>query len=170
MHNNDCVFCEIIAGRSPAEVVHSSGEVVGIVPLNPVTEGHVIFLPMAHVQDALESPEVTALVVLEATRYGHGRGPMNIITSVGPEATQTVFHLHVHVVPRKDGDLLSLPWTPASEVTSSYRFRTDVGDILVESGSPGDVVKRSSEHGGIGTFERLTHKCTTRKWVPWEAT
>lgn len=116
----NCVFCEILYGNEPAQVVYDGISTLGIIPLNPVTEGHVIFMPRKHVRDASEEPAATAAVMNDAAQYiqhlrrRYDSGPdspdFNIITSVGPAATQSVFHLHVHVVPRTVNDGLALPW------------------------------------------------------------
>lgn len=113
-----CVFCEIAAGEAPAEIINSNGLTMTIVPLNPVTHGHVIVIPRAHVADALTDPEITGKVMHSAAlmskrlrRFHPEYESVNIITSVGAPATQTVFHLHVHIVPRREGDGLTLPWT-----------------------------------------------------------
>ena len=113
----NCAFCEILYGSAPASVVYDGIATLGIVPLNPVTEGHVIFMPRKHVRDALEDPRVTKYVMEDVASYGtrmRRTGQIescNIITSAGAEATQTVFHLHLHLVPRRAGDSLHLPWT-----------------------------------------------------------
>lgn len=114
---SNCVFCEILYGTAPATVVYDGISSLGIVPLGPVTDGHVIFLPRKHVRDAAERPSVTASVMEDAAQYiKHIRErevdvpDFNIITSIGPDATQSVFHLHVHVVPRRANDGLALPW------------------------------------------------------------
>lgn len=112
---NPCVFCEILAGREPADFVPLTRHLPGvkaIVPLGPVVPGHVLFLPEVHVADAAEKPFITADVMAAAAAYAQDRGrPFNLITSAGGEATQTVFHLHIHYVPRACGDGLALPWT-----------------------------------------------------------
>lgn len=113
-----CVFCEIVAGREKATIAYSSDEVVAFEPLNPVTEGHLLVVPTKHVQDAVEDSIVTAQTMLIATKLAKVVGPCNILTSVGPEATQSVFHLHIHIVPRRFGDGLALPWTPADADTT----------------------------------------------------
>lgn len=112
----NCIFCEILRGNEPYQSVWNGISTLGIVPLNPVTDGHVIFMPRKHVRDAAENPAVTAEVMHDTSTYiAHARsqgtlGDANIITSIGPAATQSVFHLHVHVVPRQENDGLALPW------------------------------------------------------------
>lgn len=80
-------------------------------PLNPIVDGHVLVLPVQYVRDAAEDPDVTAAVMRHVAAMCHRERPMNIITSIGAAATQSVFHLHVHLVPRAFGDGLMLPWT-----------------------------------------------------------
>lgn len=113
MMSADCVFCQIVRGALPATVLARWRDVVAIKPLNPVTGGHALVIPVAHVRDAVEDPNVTALTMRAAAVLSANLMPesFNIITSVGAAATQTVFHFHVHLVPRMDGDGLALPWT-----------------------------------------------------------
>ena len=114
-----CVFCEIIAGRAPGIMPTRWDDAVVIEPLSPVTEGHVLIVPRQHVQDAAENQHVTAATMRRVAGYlktgpypdVQPIGPCNVITSCGAEATQTVMHLHVHVVPRRADDGLTLPWT-----------------------------------------------------------
>lgn len=106
-----CVFCDIVHGRAPAEVVHRWDDAVAFVPLNPVTPGHVLVVPNEHVKNAIEDPVVTAQAMYRAADLAARYAPCNLITSVGAVATQTVYHLHLHVVPRRPGDGLALPWT-----------------------------------------------------------
>ncbi|MEU3792212.1 HIT domain-containing protein [Streptomyces fructofermentans] len=108
-----CVFCDIIAGRAPAEVVHEWDDVLAIVPLNPVTEGHLLVIPKVHVVDFGHDPRISAATMRRAAELAAEQW-CNVITSRGRVATQTVFHLHVHIVPRREGDGLALPWTAQS--------------------------------------------------------
>lgn len=112
-----CVFCAIVAGQAPATVVAEWPDALAIVPHRPVVPGHVLVIPRTHVRDFADDPEVTAATMRRAAELA--RGPANLITSAGEEATQTVFHLHVHIVPRADGDGLPLPWTPQQEAQRS---------------------------------------------------
>lgn len=113
-----CPFCAIIAGLAPAEDFHDWGHVVSFTPLNPVTEGHMLFVPKAHLRDATEDFPTTGWVFTHAAMWA-GDMEANLITSIGPAATQSVFHLHVHVVPRRPGDGLHLPWGPAAVAPTS---------------------------------------------------
>lgn len=109
---SDCPFCQIIRSTTPQPgVTQWTDEVFVIEPLHPVTYGHQLVVPRAHVEDLTVSPVVTVEVVKIATAVARIWMPCNVITSAGEEATQTVFHLHVHVVPRRAGDGLALPWT-----------------------------------------------------------
>lgn len=103
-----CPFCEY-----DGELLADFRDVVVFEPLNPVVPGHVLVVPRLHVQDALERPEIAGRAFEAAALYARNSrmAPVNLISSVGAEATQTVFHLHVHVVPRRAGDALALPWT-----------------------------------------------------------
>lgn len=107
----NCVFCGIAAGTEPADIAWVWHDAIMIRPLNPVVDGHMLVLPVQHVRDAAEDPEVTAAVMRHVAAMCHRERPVNIITSIGPAATQTMFHLHVHIVPRRRGDGLHLPWT-----------------------------------------------------------
>lgn len=114
-----CVFCEIVVGRAPAQHYGQWISSIVIEPLNPVVPGHLLVIPKEHVVDAVEKPQVTAAtmhdaaMVVAAARFARREqyASVNLITSVGAPATQSVFHLHIHVVPRAHGDGLMLPWS-----------------------------------------------------------
>lgn len=114
-----CPFCGIFAG-APAQVVRSwlggTFPMLAIVPLKPVTPGHVLVIPGKHVPHFSAEPHVTAVTMAHAAQLAaESHEDMNLITSRGPVATQTVNHLHVHLVPRRAGDELPLPWTPQKD-------------------------------------------------------
>ena len=106
-----CPFCARIEAAE-YESWASDPDVVWFEPLNPVTPGHMLFVPVRHVADALEDPYTTALTMEIASRKT--QGSCNLITSVGALASQTVWHLHIHAVPRRPGDGLQLPWPQRS--------------------------------------------------------
>jgi histidine triad (HIT) family protein len=116
-----CVFCSIAAGTAPATVVREWPDALAIRPRGGVTAQHVLVLPRVHVPDAGADPEVTAAVMRRAAELMAEHPAANLITSRGSAATQTVFHLHVHVVPRAEGDGLPLPWTPQQTAKEQAR-------------------------------------------------
>ncbi|MFD7995468.1 HIT family protein [Streptomyces mexicanus] len=107
-----CPFCEIVAGRAPATIVREWPEALAIVPLRPVVAGHVLVIPREHVTDFVADPVVSAHTMYCAAELAgdYLAGAMNLITSRGRAATQSVFHLHLHLVPRAEDDGLALPW------------------------------------------------------------
>lgn len=107
----ECVFCDIIAGEAPAEFVARAAYAVAIKPLKPVVEGHLLVLPVRHVADFSASPVVSAMTMEFAAELAQEMpGDLNLITSRGRSATQSVYHLHLHLVPRRENDGLALPW------------------------------------------------------------
>jgi histidine triad (HIT) family protein len=108
-----CVFCDIIAADDSTVIVAATERCVIFKPLNPVTEGHLLVVPDRHVASAAEDWGLTGHVFEIAALWAShvGARAFNLITSAGPAATQTIEHLHVHIVPRYDGDGLHLPWT-----------------------------------------------------------
>lgn len=108
-----CAFCAIGAGRAPATVVREWPDALAVRPRRGgVNHSHVLVIPRVHVQDAGTDPVVTAAVMARAAELVAERPAANLITSKGAAATQSVFHLHVHVITRQPDDGLPLPWTP----------------------------------------------------------
>jgi len=139
MQTSKCVFCRVIAGELPSIKVAEWPDAIAIVPIAPVTgdrfppsEGHILVFPKAHVADYATDPIVTAATFGRAAELARGRDS-NLITSKGAAATQTVHHLHVHLVPRVAGDDLPLPWTPQQTQKSIVTpTSTPAPDTLVE--------------------------------------
>ncbi len=116
----DCIFCKIVAGELPATIVAEDERTVSFMDINPGTRGHALVIPRVHSRDLLSiDPEdlkaVTLAVQRLAVRVNErlGADGVNTINSCGAAAWQTVFHFHVHVIPRYAGDPLRLPWVPA---------------------------------------------------------
>ena len=115
----DCIFCKIVAGELPAEKIDEDEHTLAFMDINPATRGHALVIPRKHAKDLHEiEPEELAHVIKAAKRLADRAQPalkadgINLINSCGAAAWQTVFHLHVHVVPRYDDDPLQLPWVP----------------------------------------------------------
>jgi len=109
----DCVFCDIARGRDQTvDVVCEDEDWIAFFPLNPATPGHTLVIPREHVADLWQvEPPLSNELMTAVIRVGHAIDRalkpegMNLITSAGQTAEQTVFHLHLHVVPRwrRDG-------------------------------------------------------------------
>ena len=116
----DCIFCAIIAGELPATVIASEERAIAFMDINPATRGHALVVPRAHSRDIHEiAPEDLAATAALAGRVAGlardrlGADGVNLINSSGSAAWQTVFHFHIHVIPRYADDPLRLPWIPA---------------------------------------------------------
>lgn len=115
----DCLFCKIVAGEVPATKVAEDEHTLAFMDINPATRGHTLVIPKAHAQDLLSIPaEELAACAATAQRIAGrqkellGADGVNLINSCGALAWQTVFHFHLHVIPRYQGDPLRLPWIP----------------------------------------------------------
>ncbi|MFG2844229.1 HIT family protein [Kitasatospora sp. NPDC048296] len=103
-----------MAGTAAARVVRRWPDALALHPLGPVTPGHLLVVPLRHVPDVTTDPEVSAALMRRVAEIA--TPPCNVITSAGEVATQTVFHAHLHVLPRSCGDGLLLPWSiPAAD-------------------------------------------------------
>jgi histidine triad (HIT) family protein len=116
----DCIFCRIIAEDVPAQIVDSDERTVAFMDINPATRGHALVVPRTHVRDLLEIDrddlDATMLAAQRLARRAKERleaDGVNLLNSCGQAAWQTVFHFHIHVIPRYEGDPLRLPWMPA---------------------------------------------------------
>ena len=116
----DCLFCKIIAGDIPSVRVAEDERTVAFMDINPATRGHALVVPRDHSRDLLQIPaEDLAAVSAMAQRVAHratealGADGVNLLNSCGEAAWQTVFHFHMHVIPRYAGDPMRLPWIPA---------------------------------------------------------
>lgn len=139
----DCVFCGIIAGTEPATIVREWPDAIAFLPLNPVAppDGHVLVVPRVHVPDAVMRPDVTAATTARAAELAAANDASNIITSVGRAATQSVFHLHIHVIRREAGDQLMVPWGTTGDPHAPHWCR--VADEL--SGRAGQAEETLAE-------------------------
>ena len=120
MVDPDCIFCKIVAGELPATIVDEDERTISFMDIAPATRGHALVIPRAHSADLLsvEEQDLRAVAVAskrlaERVKERLGADGVNLLNSCGAVAWQTVFHFHVHVIPRYEGDPLRLPWVPA---------------------------------------------------------
>jgi histidine triad (HIT) family protein len=119
MSERDCIFCKIVAGELPATIVDQDERTIAFMDINPATRGHALVVPRLHTPDLLSIDPRELAAVTDATRRLALRAKerlkadgINVINSCGAAAWQTVFHFHLHVIPRYQGDPLRLPWLP----------------------------------------------------------
>jgi histidine triad (HIT) family protein len=116
-----CVFCRILAGDLSSTVIAAddASRAIAFMDINPATPGHLLVVPRTHTSDLLTAdPHDLTACVLMAQRMAHlvrerlGAAGVNLVQSSGAAAWQTVYHLHLHVIPRYEDDPLVLPWRP----------------------------------------------------------
>jgi histidine triad (HIT) family protein len=117
----DCLFCKILAGELPSTIVDEDERTVSFMDIAPATRGHALVVPREHSPDLLRiGAEDLSAVNLAAQRLAGrmkqrlGADGVNLLNSCGAVAFQTVFHFHVHVIPRYEGDPVRLPWVPSA--------------------------------------------------------
>ncbi|MGZ5333110.1 MAG: HIT family protein [Solirubrobacterales bacterium] len=116
---SDCLFCGIVAGDVPGQIVDSDEQTVAFMDINPATRGHALVVPRKHSENLMDiSEEDLAATMIAAQRLSKRIDEVldpdgfNILNASGPVAWQTVFHFHLHVIPRYEDDPLKLPWVP----------------------------------------------------------
>ncbi|HEY8866820.1 MAG TPA: HIT family protein [Solirubrobacteraceae bacterium] len=119
MADEDCIFCKIVAGELPATIVDEDERTIVFMDINPATAGHALVIPRRHSRDLGEigAEDLAACATAAQRLAGRVRSRLdadgvNLLNAYGAAAWQTVFHFHIHVIPRYDGDPLRLPWIP----------------------------------------------------------
>lgn len=117
MKDENCIFCKILAGEIPSTAVYEDDDFKAILDVNPAARGHVIILPKNHAANIYEFPDedaskimVVAKKIATAIEKAYHCDGVNILQNNGEAAGQTVFHLHVHVIPRFKGDTVNIGW------------------------------------------------------------
>jgi histidine triad (HIT) family protein len=121
MADDDCIFCRIVAGELPATVIDEDERTLAFMDIQPATRGHALVIPRRHARDLreIDAEDLAACALMAQAIAGRaftrlGAAGVNLLNSCAAPAWQTVFHFHIHVIPRYDGDPLRLPWTPAA--------------------------------------------------------
>jgi histidine triad (HIT) family protein len=117
---SDCIFCKVLAGDIPSEMVDSDDRTVAVMDINPATRGHVVVITREHAENLFDVSDEDLLAVMQMARRVAERmkqtlepGGFNILHNIGRVAWQSIFHFHLHVIPRYEDDALQLPWMPA---------------------------------------------------------
>lgn len=112
---NNCIFCRIVSKEAPGKIVFESRSVLGIVPLDQVSNGHTLLIPKSHFENILDIDEaILAKLAVYSKQLSsqllkkHSATGINLLHASGKDAQQSVFHFHLHVVPRYKDDGLDL--------------------------------------------------------------
>jgi histidine triad (HIT) family protein len=115
----NCIFCKIVKGEIPSFKLYEDAETLAFMDINPVHDGHCLVIPKAHSATVFEiAPEDfaatarTAAKVAKAVKAAVPCDGFNLMQANGEGAGQSVGHLHLHIVPRKNGDGLLFNWEP----------------------------------------------------------
>ncbi|MDO4298443.1 MAG: HIT family protein [Lachnospiraceae bacterium] len=117
----NCIFCKIANGEIPSATLYEDEEFRVILDLGPASRGHALILPKKHAANLFELPDETAEKVMVLAKKiagrlkeGLGADGINLVQNNGEAAGQTVFHFHMHLIPRYDGDTVQVTWTPGT--------------------------------------------------------
>lgn len=121
MKNDNCIFCKIAAGEIPSKTLYEDEKFRVILDLGPATRGHALVIPKEHYADLYEIPEdvagdamkVAKKMATVMTEKLKADG-FNIVQNNGEVSGQSVFHFHIHLIPRYEGDGHILFWNPGS--------------------------------------------------------
>ena len=121
MRNENCIFCKILNGDIPSTKLYEDENFAIILDVGPASFGHALVLPKDHYANLFEMPEeLLAKLMSLAKVWGEkivkalGADGMNLVQNNGLAAGQTVFHYHLHMIPRYEGDNVGNLWTPGS--------------------------------------------------------
>ena len=121
MKKEDCIFCKIANGEIPSKTLYEDEQFRVILDLGPATKGHALILPKDHFANLYELPDETAAKVMQLAKKMAiqmteklGCDGFNLVQNNGKTAGQTVFHFHLHLIPRYENDGQKIGWTPGS--------------------------------------------------------
>ncbi len=120
----NCIFCKIAAGTIPCHKIYEDDDVLAFLDIGPIVRGHTLVIPKRHAVNYLDCPPQIAARIAQvmprlcrAVVAATGAKACHVLVNNGPEAMQSVMHLHQHILPRLDGDHFHLPW-PAQKLDS----------------------------------------------------
>ena len=121
MKDNNCIFCKIIGGEIPSNTIYEDDTFKVILDVNPATKGHCLIIPKEHFDNIYSLDDKTAAHVFQvavkvANAINDSLHPvgLNVVQNNGEAAGQTVFHFHMHIIPRYENDTVNIGWKPGS--------------------------------------------------------
>lgn len=129
MKNDNCIFCKIASGEIPSVTLHEDEDFRVILDVGPASKGHALILPKDHYANIYELPEeMTAKAYVLAKKIAArltdalNCDGFNILQNNGELAGQTVFHFHIHLIPRYQNDNVGLTWKPGQLTDADKSF------------------------------------------------
>jgi histidine triad (HIT) family protein len=124
MINKDCIFCKIVRGEIPANKIYEDGKVFAFLDINPLSKGHLLIIPKKHFENIFDIEDEhlkeiisTAKKIAKLLKENLNASGMNILHASGKDAQQSVFHFHIHLIPRyKDDGLDTWPKSDYKEL------------------------------------------------------
>ena len=122
MKKEDCIFCKIAGGEIPSNTIYENSEFKVIMDIAPASKGHVLIIPKEHFKDIYEIDAITAGKLFQLA---------NVLQNNGLIAGQTVYHFHMHLIPRYEGDDVTIGWKEHStEDIDMEQLRQDIKKAL----------------------------------------
>lgn len=133
MRDDNCIFCKLANGDIPTRSIYEDDDFNVILDMSPATKGHALILPKSHAKNLYELPDETAAKVMVlakklATEMTEklGADGFNLVQNNNEIAGQTVFHFHLHLIPRYEGDNQKINWTPTTKTAEELDSVLDI--------------------------------------------
>lgn len=135
----NCIFCKIAKGEVPSVKIYEDEKVFAFLELNPLAEGHTLLIPKKHAQDIFDIDQedlkrlaAAAQKIALKIKEAFGAEGVNLVQRSGKAAEQGVFHFHLHIIPRKNGDGIEMDkwWLEKTESASPEKLQTAAGKIV----------------------------------------
>ena len=133
MRDDNCIFCKLANGDIPTRSIYEDDDFNVILDMSPATKGHALILPKSHAKNLYELPDETAAKVMVlakklATEMTEklGADGFNLVQNNNEIAGQTVFHFHLHLIPRYEGDNQNINWTPTTKTAEELDSVLDI--------------------------------------------
>ena len=121
MKKDDCIFCKIAAGEIPSRKIYEDKDLIAIMDLNPTSKGHSLIIPKEHCTNIYDIDEDIAAKVMKTAKklatkmtVALNCDGFNLLQNNGETAGQTMFHFHMHLIPRYEGDNVGITWKPGN--------------------------------------------------------
>ena len=133
MRDDNCIFCKLANGDIPTRSIYEDDDFNVILDMSPATKGHALILPKSHAKNLYElSDETAAKVMVLAKKLATemteklGADGFNLVQNNNEIAGQTVFHFHLHLIPRYEGDNQNINWTPTTKTAEELDSVLDI--------------------------------------------